>query len=54
MMQIPNQLSEVVKAQPYPLLFVTVSGVPATMLPDRPDYEVANAFLVKARRSMVR
>ncbi len=25
-----------------------------TKLPDRPDYEVANAFLVKARRSMVK
>ena len=25
-----------------------------TTLPDRPDYEAANAFLVKARRSMVR
>jgi predicted nucleotidyltransferase len=25
-----------------------------TSLPDRPDYEAANAFLVKARRSMVR
>ena len=25
----------------------------ATTLPDRPDYEAANAFLVKARRSMV-
>jgi predicted nucleotidyltransferase len=26
----------------------------ATRLPDRPDYEAANAFLVKARRSMVK
>ena len=26
----------------------------ATTLPDRPDYEAVNAFLVKARRSMVR
>jgi hypothetical protein len=25
-----------------------------TALPDRPDYESANAFLVKARRSMVK